>query len=195
MTAEPTTLNTYGLGKEQLLEIDYYLRLTRSLEERIVALFRQAKVIGGIYRSLGQEGESVAAAYALDYKQGDVVQPLIRNLGSILVAGAKPADVLRQYMAKGDSPTRGRDGNHRHGTLSAFLLLGTGGNGQRRQRDAKNRQRCATGEVSQSDHRSHKDFRGFHECITCKPFNVFGSFGERYWGDEESARRLDGLTA
>lgn len=104
-------MNTHGLTPEQLLDIDYYLRLTRTLEERLVALFRQAKVIGGLYRSLGQEGESVAAAYALDYTQGDVVQPLIRNLGSLLVAGAKPADIIKQYMAKGDSPTRGRELN------------------------------------------------------------------------------------
>src|ERR1700720_661714 len=103
-----TPLDTHGLSRENLLEIDYFLRLTRTLEERLVALFRQAKVIGGLYRSLGQEGESVAASFALDFKQGDVVQPLIRNLGAILVAGAKPADVIRQYMAKGDSPTRGR---------------------------------------------------------------------------------------
>lgn len=106
-----TTSNTHGLEREELLDIYYYLRLTRSLEERVVNLFRQSKVIGGIYRSLGQEGESVAAAYALDYDKGDVVQPLIRNLGSILVAGAKPVDVLKQYMAKGDSPTRGRELN------------------------------------------------------------------------------------
>lgn len=106
-----TSTNTHGLTNEQLLDIDYYLRLTRTLEERLVALFRQAKVIGGLYRSLGQEGESVAAAYALDYKQGDVVQPLIRNMGSILVAGASSADIIKQYMAKGDSPTRGRELN------------------------------------------------------------------------------------
>jgi pyruvate dehydrogenase E1 component alpha subunit/2-oxoisovalerate dehydrogenase E1 component alpha subunit len=106
-----TSTHTHGLSKDQLLDIAYYLRLTRTLEERLVALFRQAKVIGGLYRSLGQEGESVAAAYALDYKQGDVVQPLIRNIGSILVAGAKPADIIRQYMAKGDGPTRGRELN------------------------------------------------------------------------------------
>jgi len=118
------------LTNEQLIEIDYYLRLTRTLEERLVALFRQAKVIGGLYRSLGQEGESVAAAYALDYKQGDVVQPLIRNLGAILVAGAKPADVIRQYMAKGDSPTRGRELNihfghpARDGFIGQISMLG-----------------------------------------------------------------------
>src|SRR5205085_10016179 len=100
---------------DQLLDIEYYLKLTRLLEERLVALFRQAKVIGGLYRSLGQEGESVAAAYALDFKQGDVVQPLIRNMGSILVAGAKPADIVRQYMAKGNSPTRARELNIHYG--------------------------------------------------------------------------------
>ena len=123
MTDVLTTTNTHGLTNEQLLDIDYYLRLTRTLEERLVALFRQAKVIGGLYRSLGQEGESVAAAYALDYQQGDVVQPLIRNIGSILVAGAKPADIIKQYMAKGDSPTRGRELNIHfgHPTRDGFI--------------------------------------------------------------------------
>src|SRR5260221_6608453 len=124
------SMNTHGLSPDQLLDIDYYLRLTRTLEERLVALFRQAKVIGGLYRSLGQEGESVAAAYALDYKQGDVVQPLIRNMGSLLVAGAKPVDIIKQYMAKGDSPTRGRELNihfghpARDGFIGQISMLG-----------------------------------------------------------------------
>ena len=118
------TTNTHGLSHEQLLDLAYYLRLTRSLEERVVNLFRQSKVIGGIYRSLGQEGESVAAAYALNYSKGDVVQPLIRNLGSILVAGAKPVDVLRQYMAKGDSPTRGRELNIHFGNPATDGFIG-----------------------------------------------------------------------
>ena len=130
MTEVLTSTNAHGLSREQLLEIDYFLRLTRTLEERLVALFRQAKVIGGLYRSLGQEGESVAAAYALDYSQGDVVQPLIRNIGSILVAGAKPADIIRQYMAKGDGPTRGRELNihfghpARDGFIGQISMLG-----------------------------------------------------------------------
>jgi len=52
---QPTALPA-GLTREQLLEIYYYLRLTRTLEERLVALYRQSKVIGGLFRSLGQEG-------------------------------------------------------------------------------------------------------------------------------------------
>jgi pyruvate dehydrogenase E1 component alpha subunit/2-oxoisovalerate dehydrogenase E1 component alpha subunit len=130
MTPSTPTLDTHGLTRENLLEIDYLLRLTRTIEERLVALFRQSKVIGGLYRSLGQEGESVAAAYALDYALGDVVQPLIRNMGSILVAGAKPADIIKQYMAKGDSPTRGRELNihfghpARDGFIGQISMLG-----------------------------------------------------------------------
>jgi TPP-dependent pyruvate/acetoin dehydrogenase alpha subunit len=119
-----TSTNTHGLSRDQLLEIAWYLRLTRTLEERLVALFRQSKVIGGLYRSLGQEGESVAAAYALDYAQGDVVQPLIRNMGAILVAGAKPSDIVKQYMAKADSPTRGRELNIHFGHPSRDGFIG-----------------------------------------------------------------------
>jgi pyruvate dehydrogenase E1 component alpha subunit/2-oxoisovalerate dehydrogenase E1 component alpha subunit len=98
-----------GLTRERLLDLYYWLRLTRSLDARLVNLYRQGKVIGGLYSSLGQEGESVASAYAL--RDGDILSPLIRNLGSMLVKGARPIEVLRQYMAKATSPTRGREMN------------------------------------------------------------------------------------
>src|SRR5216110_3785350 len=101
-----------ALSSEQLLEIYYFLRLTRTLEERLVALYRQTKVIGGLFRSLGQEGESVATAYALERgRHKDILSPLIRNLGSLLVMGAQPLEILRQYMAKAESPTHGRELN------------------------------------------------------------------------------------
>src|SRR3954471_21384561 len=100
-----------GLSRDQLLELYYYMRLTRSLEERLVNLYRQTKVVGGLFRSLGQEADAVGSAYALDRSRGDVLSPLIRNLGSMLVKGATPVEILKQYMAKGDSPTRGRELN------------------------------------------------------------------------------------
>ena len=100
-----------GLSREQLLELYYWMRLTRSLEERLVNLYRQTKVVGGLFRSLGQEADAVGSAYALDRSRGDVLSPLIRNLGSMLVQGATPVEILRQYMARADSPTRGRELN------------------------------------------------------------------------------------
>ncbi|HEU4748535.1 MAG TPA: thiamine pyrophosphate-dependent dehydrogenase E1 component subunit alpha [Gemmatimonadaceae bacterium] len=106
-----------GLNREQKLELYYYMRLTRSLEERLVNLYRQTKVVGGLFRSLGQEADAVGSAYALDRSKGDVLSPLIRNLGSMLVQGARPDEIIRQYMAKGDSPTRGRELNIHYGDL------------------------------------------------------------------------------
>jgi pyruvate dehydrogenase E1 component alpha subunit/2-oxoisovalerate dehydrogenase E1 component alpha subunit len=106
-----------GLSREQKLELYYYMRLTRSLEERLVNLYRQTKVVGGLFRSLGQEADAVGSAYALDRTKGDILSPLIRNMGSMLVQGATPLEVLRQYMAKGDSPTRGRELNIHFGDL------------------------------------------------------------------------------
>ncbi|MEX0691953.1 MAG: thiamine pyrophosphate-dependent dehydrogenase E1 component subunit alpha [Gemmatimonadales bacterium] len=98
-----------GLTRDQLHRIYYHLRLTRSLEERLVNLYRQTKVIGGLFRSLGQEGESVATAFAL--QDGDILSPLIRNMGAMLVKGARPVEIFRQYMAKAQSPTAGREMN------------------------------------------------------------------------------------
>jgi TPP-dependent pyruvate/acetoin dehydrogenase alpha subunit len=109
-----------GLTGDDLRRVYYYLRLTRSLETRLTNLYRQGKVIGGLYSSLGQEGESVASAYALE--RGDVLSPLIRNLGSMLVKGARPVDVLRQYMAKSASPTGGREMNIHFNDLAQGYL-------------------------------------------------------------------------
>jgi pyruvate dehydrogenase E1 component alpha subunit/2-oxoisovalerate dehydrogenase E1 component alpha subunit len=111
-----------ALSRDQLLELYYYMRLTRSLEERLVNLYRQTKVVGGLFRSLGQEADAVGSAYALDRTKGDILSPLIRNLGSMLVQGATPNEIIKQYMAKGDSPTRGRELNIHYGdTVRGFI--------------------------------------------------------------------------
>ena len=105
----------FGLRREQLAELYYWLRLTRTLEERLTNLYRQGKVIGGLFRSLGQEADSVGSAFALEPQ--DFLSPLIRNLGSMLVKGAEPLQVVRQYMAKAESPTKGRELNIHFGDL------------------------------------------------------------------------------
>ncbi len=111
-----------GLSRERLLELHYFMRVTRSLEERLVALYRQGKIVGGLFRSLGQEADSVGSAYALDRAAGDFLAPLTRNLGSLLVMGARPIEFLRQYMAKGTSPTRGRELNLHFGDLERGFI-------------------------------------------------------------------------
>ena len=111
-----------ALTREQKLELYYYMRLTRSLEERLVNLYRQTKVIGGLFRSLGQEADAVGAAFALDKSRNDILSPLIRNLGAMLVRGATPVEVIRQYMAKGDSPTKGKELNIHFGSVERGFI-------------------------------------------------------------------------
>lgn len=111
LTQQAIENSAVDVSPKVLRQMYYYMRLARSLEERLVSLFRQTKVIGGVYRCLGQEGESVGTALALDFTRGDVLSPLIRNMGSLLIAGARPVEIFRQYMAKGDGLSRGRDLN------------------------------------------------------------------------------------
>lgn len=108
------------LSRAQKLELYYWMRLTRTLEERLVALYRQTKVVGGLFRSLGQEADAVGSCFALERR--DIMSPLIRNMGAMLVKGATPVEILRQYMARGDSPTRGRELNIHFGDLERGFI-------------------------------------------------------------------------
>lgn len=120
--ARPAAPPPEGLTTAGLVELYYWMRLTRSLEERLVSLHRQGRVVGGVFRSLGQEADAVGSAFALDRTRGDILAPLIRNLGSMLVQGATPLEVLRQYTARATSPTRGRELNIHFNDLSRGFL-------------------------------------------------------------------------
>ena len=108
------------LSRERQLELYHFMKLTRMVEGRLGNLYRQGKVVGGLYSSLGQEATAVGSAFALEAQ--DVMGPLIRNLGSMLVRGVQPREVMMQYMAKSDSPTGGKDGNTHFGDLERGLV-------------------------------------------------------------------------
>ena len=99
------------LSKDQKLEIYYYLKITRSLEEKLENLLKQGKIVGGLFRCLGQEATAVGSAYALDKSHNDIVSPLTRDMGAMMVMGAVPREVFSSYLARATSPNRGRDQN------------------------------------------------------------------------------------
>jgi pyruvate dehydrogenase E1 component alpha subunit/2-oxoisovalerate dehydrogenase E1 component alpha subunit len=118
---EPLTCTSdTTLNAEQLLELYRYLKLTRLVEERIVNLYRQTKVVGGVFRSLGQEATAVGTAYAL--QPHDFVTPLIRDLGAVLVKGIRPREIFAQYMAKAWGPSGGRDLNIHFGDMQKGFI-------------------------------------------------------------------------
>jgi pyruvate dehydrogenase E1 component alpha subunit/2-oxoisovalerate dehydrogenase E1 component alpha subunit len=109
------------LTRQQYLDLYYYMRLNRAVEDMMVKLFRQNKIVGGLYSSLGQEAISVGTAYALEKK--DWLAPMIRNIGALLVKGVRPRDIFMQHMAKYDSPTKGKDGTSHFGDLDDLHIV------------------------------------------------------------------------
>ena len=109
-----------ALKPERMLELYRYLKLTRLVEERLVNLYRQTKVVGGVFRSLGQEATAVGSAYAL--QQRDFITPLIRDLGAVLVKGIRPREIFAQYMAKAWGPSGGHDLNIHFGNLEKGFI-------------------------------------------------------------------------
>lgn len=112
----PPLCESKYLDKQKSIQMYRFLWLNRKMEQALENLFKQQKVIGGVYLGLGQEGCSVASAYAL--QKDDWVGPMIRNQGAMLVRGFSPADTMMQYMAKADSPTHGRDSGSHYGDVN-----------------------------------------------------------------------------
>jgi pyruvate dehydrogenase E1 component alpha subunit/2-oxoisovalerate dehydrogenase E1 component alpha subunit len=108
------------LKPEQHLNLYRYLKLTRLVEERLVNLYRQTKVVGGVFRSLGQEATAVGTAYALQSQ--DFITPLIRDLGAVLVKGIRPREIFAQYMAKAWGPSGGKDLNIHFGDMQKGFI-------------------------------------------------------------------------
>ena len=116
------------LTREQCLSLYRWMLLNRRMEVVLENLYKQSLVVGGVYFGLGQEACSCASAFAL--RDDDWLGPMIRNQGAVLVRGFSPRDIMRQYMAKADSPTFGRDASshfgdweHRH-VCAPISMLG-----------------------------------------------------------------------
>ena len=109
----PPVRDSKYLTSRQIIEIYRWMLLNRRMETALENLYKQGKVVGGVYFGLGQEACSCASAYALT--SDDWLGPLIRNQGSLLVRGFSPRDIMMQYMAKAGSPTRGRDASSHFG--------------------------------------------------------------------------------
>lgn len=108
------------LTRAQYHELYYYLRLNRRVDEQLTNLYRQGKMVGGVYSSLGQEATAVGSAYALG--PDDFLGGMIRDVGATLVRGFRPRDVFLQYMARRDGPTGGRDANNHFGDLQRGVM-------------------------------------------------------------------------
>src|SRR5213078_4878215 len=114
-TSVPPIRESKYLSKQQHIEIYRWMLLNRKMEQALENLYKQGKVVGGVYFGLGQEACSCASAFALH--KDEWLGPLIRNQGSLLVRGFSPRDIMMQYMAKAGSLTKGRDASSHFGDI------------------------------------------------------------------------------
>lgn len=108
------------LTKKELLDMYYYLKLTRSLEKRIRILYRQGKIVGGVYLSTGQEAISIGATFALG--KDDIICPSHRDMGAFLLRGVDPKRIVAQYLGRSAGITKGKDGNVHLGDINLGII-------------------------------------------------------------------------
>jgi pyruvate dehydrogenase E1 component alpha subunit len=93
----------------QQLDLYYWMQLTRTFDERMLAYWKQGRGVGGTFSQRGHEAISVGAAYALG--PGDVVSPMHRDLGAFLARGVTPREAFASLLGRETGRTRGRDAN------------------------------------------------------------------------------------
>src|SRR5216117_2490449 len=97
----------------RLLEAFRWMLLSRTLEEKLVSLYRGGQITGGVYIGKGQEAVSVACGLFL--QKGDIFAPLIRDQAGRSAFGEPILDVARTYLGSRQGPMHGRDGNIHRG--------------------------------------------------------------------------------
>ncbi len=94
-----------GLSDQDVLEMYYYIALSRALDERMWVLQRAGKAMF-VISGAGHEGCQVAAMWPMD-KGRDWLVPFYRSVAACLVKGMTPADILLGLFARATDPSSG----------------------------------------------------------------------------------------
>jgi len=99
----------------------YFMKMMREVEDRIERkLYRQGKIVGGVYVGRGQE--AIPVGVGLLAEPDDALFPSHRDLALFLIRGVHPRNIFAQYMGRVGGLTRGRDGNMHMGDLRLNII-------------------------------------------------------------------------
>src|ERR1700733_9092077 len=116
-TEEPALTTLAELARKCL----YYMVMMREMEDRIERkLYRQGKIVGGVYVGRGQE--AIPVGIGLLAQPEDALFPSHRDMALFLVRGVHPRQIFAQYMGRVGGLTRGRDGNMHMGDLRLNIV-------------------------------------------------------------------------
>jgi TPP-dependent pyruvate/acetoin dehydrogenase alpha subunit len=95
------------LGREQLLKMYRAMRLARTFESKLAAIYRQGKIVGAVYLGTGQE--AIATGVLSVMQPDDVFSTVSRNLAGWFYRGVEPKHVMARWLGKDVPPSHGRD--------------------------------------------------------------------------------------
>jgi TPP-dependent pyruvate/acetoin dehydrogenase alpha subunit len=96
------------MTKDQLLFAYKNMLLAREFDHALINLYRQSKIVGGVYAQIGNEASSVGTAMALG--EGDIIFPMHRDNGAHFVRGMTPQEMAVNFLFRKGAMTRGTDG-------------------------------------------------------------------------------------
>jgi TPP-dependent pyruvate/acetoin dehydrogenase alpha subunit len=96
-----------GLSRRRLFDI-YAGMLRFRLHDITLKRWVKQGILSKAWLGTGEEAVTIGNVHALD-RSSDLVAPMIRNAGACHEMGMSVADMLRGYLATGDSPTQGKD--------------------------------------------------------------------------------------
>jgi|SRR3990172_7600897 len=109
------------LNKKILLDMLYYMKLTREIENRIERkLYRQGKIVGGVYVGRGQE--AIAVGSSIQLAKNDCICPSHRDMGAFLIRGITPREIFAQYMGRKTGVSKGKDANLHMGDMRRNIV-------------------------------------------------------------------------
>jgi TPP-dependent pyruvate/acetoin dehydrogenase alpha subunit len=109
-----------ALTLADLLQMLYYMRLQRAVEDRGVKLYYQGRIPGAYFTGWGHEAIAVGATYALGPQ--DLIAPMHRDLAAYIMRGIPVRRIFAQFLDREGGLTRGRDGNVHMGDPRCGIL-------------------------------------------------------------------------
>jgi TPP-dependent pyruvate/acetoin dehydrogenase alpha subunit len=100
-------LQSLPYSRAELLHFYYCMRLARAFEQKLIALYRQGKILGAAYCGMGQEAIALGCLSLLGPE--DLFSTVSRNLAGWFYRGIRPRDVYARWFGKDVPPSHGRE--------------------------------------------------------------------------------------
>jgi TPP-dependent pyruvate/acetoin dehydrogenase alpha subunit len=113
-----------SLSNDELLQLYYYMVLTRRFEETMSKLFHGQKIAENLHRSLGQEAVGVGATFKL--RKDDILVPSLRTRGAFFVKGVDLNTMMAAVYGRKTAPNVGKESSHHMGVPELGIILTTG---------------------------------------------------------------------